>query len=105
MSLCIKVILLLVAMVYISAAIRPPTKNSCFCQHLRPSISPGSRVKEIQAYGPSLFCKNLEIVVTEESGFRYCLNPEGQSFQRIFQQMQKKRSNTSPTQSSQPASV
>ncbi|XP_053735839.1 C-X-C motif chemokine 9-like [Synchiropus splendidus] len=90
MSHCVKVMLLLVAMVSICAAHFHQSTNSCLCTDIRPRITQHTKVSEIQAYAATNFCNNVEIVVTEKRGNRYCLDPNAEQVQKMIQNMRRK---------------
>ncbi|XP_070769899.1 C-X-C motif chemokine 6-like [Enoplosus armatus] len=75
MSNIMKVLLLLAVMVCISKAQLYEPGQQCLCRRVRGRMAPRSEVKDIQLYKATIFCNKVEIVVTLNSGFRYCLNP------------------------------
>ncbi|XP_078117584.1 C-X-C motif chemokine 10-like [Sander vitreus] len=96
MSSFMKVFLLLALMVCISKAQR----DQCLCQHVSNRIGSKSDIKDIQIYPATTFCGKVEIVVTINSGFRYCLNPKLKAVQKIMASVMKRKTSTtaSPTE-------
>nr|XP_040030812.1 C-X-C motif chemokine 9-like isoform X6 [Gasterosteus aculeatus aculeatus] len=82
MSGIMKVFLLLAVMFCISEA----QLNQCLCENVQRGIQRGTKMKDIQIqiYPPSVFCDRVEIVVNNNNGRRYCLNPELMSVQRLI---------------------
>ncbi|XP_054482765.1 interleukin-8-like [Anoplopoma fimbria] len=76
MSGIMKVFLLLAVMVYISEAQLDGTSGkNCLCRNVRNAIGSRNNIKDIQINPATLYCDQVEIVVTLNSGLRYCLNP------------------------------
>ncbi|KAI3351794.1 hypothetical protein L3Q82_020626 [Scortum barcoo] len=84
MSGIFKVFLLLAVMVCISKAQHTDAGQQCLCRTVRRTIASRSAVKEIQVYPATNFCNKVEIVVTNNSGLRYCLNPELDNVKRLI---------------------
>nr|XP_040030811.1 C-X-C motif chemokine 9-like isoform X5 [Gasterosteus aculeatus aculeatus] len=87
MSGIMKVFLLLAVMFCISEAQR----NQCLCANVQRGIQRGTKMKDIQIqiYPPSVFCDKVEIVVNNNNGRRYCLNPELKPVQRLIARIMK----------------
>ncbi|XP_029297652.1 C-X-C motif chemokine 10-like [Cottoperca gobio] len=101
MSSIMKVFLLLAVIVCISKAQRNDS-GQCLCQHVRNRIS--SPVKDIQIYPATIFCGKVEIVVTLNSGLRFCLNPKMAAVQRVMASIMKSKTSTT-VRSTMPAST
>ncbi|XP_068450140.1 C-X-C motif chemokine 3-like [Clinocottus analis] len=85
MSGIMKVFLLLAVMVCISKAQLDHTSGKqCLCQRVRNGIRARNIVKDIQVYPATIFCDKVEIVVTINSGLRYCLNPKLKAVQKLM---------------------
>uniref|UniRef100_A0A8C9YHI7 Chemokine interleukin-8-like domain-containing protein n=1 Tax=Sander lucioperca TaxID=283035 RepID=A0A8C9YHI7_SANLU len=76
MSSFVKILLLLAVMVCMSKAHGLNQSEHCLCQHVRNRIGSKTDIKDIQIYPATIFCGKVEIVVTINSGLRYCLNPK-----------------------------
>ncbi|KAM6952717.1 alveolar macrophage chemotactic factor 2-like isoform 2-T2 [Lycodopsis pacificus] len=90
MSGIMKVFLLLAVMVCISKAQR----KLCLCQRLRDGIRPGSKITDIQIYPATIFCDKLEILVTLNTGRRYCLNPKLKAVQKLMANIIKRETSS-----------
>ncbi|XP_037318562.2 C-X-C motif chemokine 10-like [Pungitius pungitius] len=92
MSGIMKVFLLLAVMFCISEAQFDHTSgNQCLCTNVQKGIQSGTKMKDIQIqiYPLTAFCDKVEIVVTNNNGRRYCLNPEVKAVQRLIARMIK----------------
>nr|XP_040030807.1 growth-regulated alpha protein-like isoform X1 [Gasterosteus aculeatus aculeatus] len=92
MSGIMKVFLLLAVMFCISEAQLDHTSgNQCLCANVQRGIQRGTKMKDIQIqiYPPSVFCDKVEIVVNNNNGRRYCLNPELKPVQRLIARIMK----------------
>ncbi|XP_075959901.1 C-X-C motif chemokine 10-like [Anarhichas minor] len=98
MSGIMKVFLLLAVMVCISKAQRKFTGVMCLCQRLRNRISPGTKITDIQIYPATIFCDKVEIVVTNKSGRRYCLNPKLKAVQKLMASTMETSTTARPTE-------
>ncbi|XP_013863889.1 C-X-C motif chemokine 9 isoform X2 [Austrofundulus limnaeus] len=96
MSGIIKVFLLL-AVVACVAEVQPG--QSCLCQRFRNGIDSKSSPKDIQFYPATIFCDRVELVVTSENGYRYCLNTDLQAVKKMIARFMKARktSTSNPT--------
>ncbi|XP_059201948.1 C-X-C motif chemokine 9-like isoform X2 [Centropristis striata] len=83
MSSIIKVFLLLAVVVCLSSA-QQDQSDQCLCQRVRNKIISKSDMKDIQIYQATTFCTKVEIVVTNNNGFRYCLNPNLETVKKIM---------------------
>ncbi|XP_026213766.1 C-X-C motif chemokine 6-like [Anabas testudineus] len=92
MSSIIKLFLLLAAVVCISKAQLNESGQQCLCQRVRKSISARSEIKDIQIYPATVFCNKVEIVVTMNSGLRYCLDPQLKAVKKILVNIMQKKS-------------
>ncbi|XP_068570739.1 C-X-C motif chemokine 10-like [Cebidichthys violaceus] len=92
MSGILKMFLLLAVMVCISKA--QPTNVLCLCQHVRNGISSRTEITDIQIYPATIFCDKVEIVVTSNSGLRYCLNPKLKAVQKLMASIMKRETST-----------
>ncbi|XP_030251215.1 interleukin-8-like [Sparus aurata] len=92
-----KVFLLLAVVVCISQAQQHGSGKQCLCSSVRRLDT--SDVKDVQIYPATVFCDNVEIVVTTNSGFRYCLNPKRKVVQKLVATImnRQKASTASPT--------
>ncbi|XP_038566165.1 C-X-C motif chemokine 10-like [Micropterus salmoides] len=97
MSSIMKVFLLLASMVYISKAQLGESGQQCLCQRVRNQIASKSDVKDIQIYPATVFCDTVEIVVTLNSGLRYCLNPKLNAMKRLLANVIKQKTPTTST--------
>uniref|UniRef100_UPI0037E93E4D C-X-C motif chemokine 10-like n=1 Tax=Semicossyphus pulcher TaxID=241346 RepID=UPI0037E93E4D len=100
MSSIIKLFLLLAAMVCISKAQLNEAGQHCLCQRFRNQIRSKSEIKDIQIYPATSFCSKVEIVVTVNSGLRFCLNPATPAVKKLLTRIMKQK--TSPTSTSSP---
>ncbi|XP_070693282.1 growth-regulated protein homolog [Pempheris klunzingeri] len=95
MSSIIKVFLLLAVMVCISKAQLHEPGQQCLCQRVRGLLGLRSDIKEIQIYKATIFCNKVEILVTVNSGLRYCLNPQMKAVKKLVARiMTKQRAST-----------
>ncbi|KAM8732476.1 uncharacterized protein AB9X84_024485 isoform 2-T2 [Acanthopagrus schlegelii] len=92
-----KVFLLLAVAVCISQAQRYGLGMQCLCSRVMPLDT--SDVKDVQIYPATIFCKRVEIVVTTNSGYRYCLDPKRRVVQQFVANImnRQKASTPSPT--------
>ncbi|XP_037317381.2 C-X-C motif chemokine 10-like [Pungitius pungitius] len=110
MSGIMKVFLLLAVMFCISEAQLDHTSgNQCLCTNVRRGIQSGTNMKDIQIqiYPKTIFCDKVEIVVTNNNGHRYCLNPEVKAVQRLIARMIKSAASktTRPTDTTSSSST
>ncbi|KAM8732477.1 uncharacterized protein AB9X84_024485 isoform 3-T3 [Acanthopagrus schlegelii] len=93
----VKVFLLLAVVVCISQAQRYGLGMQCLCSRVMPLDT--SDVKDVQIYPATIFCKRVEIVVTTNSGYRYCLDPKRRVVQQFVANImnRQKASTPSPT--------
>ncbi|XP_056295832.1 C-X-C motif chemokine 10 [Pseudoliparis swirei] len=101
MSGIMKVFLLLAVMVCMAKAQLSHTSGKqCLCQRVRNGIRSRNTVKEVQVYPATIFCDKVEIVVTLNSGLRYCLNPNLKAVQKLMAFIIKRQSSstTRPTE-------
>ncbi|XP_059201454.1 C-X-C motif chemokine 11-like isoform X2 [Centropristis striata] len=96
MSSIIKVFLLLAVVVCLSSAQRHKS-GQCLCQRIRDRIVSKSDIKDIQIYQATTFCNKVEIVVTNNSGLRYCLNPNLDAVKKIMASIISSSSSSSST--------
>ncbi|KAL6117727.1 uncharacterized protein ACO6RY_15456 [Pungitius sinensis] len=92
MSGITKVFLLLAVMFCISEAqLDHSSGNQCVCANVQKGIQRGTKMKDIQIqiYPPTAFCDKVEIVVSNNNGRRYCLNPELKAMQKLIARMIK----------------
>ncbi|XP_047440443.1 C-X-C motif chemokine 6-like [Mugil cephalus] len=92
MSSMIKVFLLLAVMVCISKA--QLSEQQCLCHRVRNGIGRKSEIKDVQIYLATNFCNKVEIVVTMNSGLRYCLNPKLMAVKKLLTNIMKNTSTT-----------
>ncbi|XP_078025417.1 C-X-C motif chemokine 10-like [Epinephelus lanceolatus] len=93
MSSIMKVFLLLAVVVCISEAQQRET-GQCLCQRVRNKIISMTDIKDVQIYQATIFCNKVEIVVTNNSGLRYCLNPNLKAVQRLMASIMKPKTST-----------
>ncbi|XP_031713992.1 platelet basic protein-like [Anarrhichthys ocellatus] len=90
MSGIMKVFVLLAVMVCISEAQMGHTSGKqCLCQKMRDRITSKNDIKDIQVYSATIFCDKVEIVVSLNSGRRYCLNPKLEAVQKLMASIMK----------------
>ncbi|KAF1384611.1 hypothetical protein PFLUV_G00122000 [Perca fluviatilis] len=99
MSSFMKVFLLLAVMVCMSKAQQeksqgPGQSDQCLCQRVRNRIGSKTDIKDIQIYPATIFCSKVEIVVTVNSGLRYCLNPKLRAVQKLMASIMKRKTST-----------
>ncbi|XP_078117595.1 C-X-C motif chemokine 10-like [Sander vitreus] len=94
MSSFMKVFLLLAVMVCMSEAQQRHQSDQCLCQRVSNRTGSKSDIKDIQIYPATTFCGKVEIVVTINSGFRYCLNPKLKAVQKIIASIMKPKTST-----------
>uniref|UniRef100_A0A8C2ZXJ2 Chemokine interleukin-8-like domain-containing protein n=1 Tax=Cyclopterus lumpus TaxID=8103 RepID=A0A8C2ZXJ2_CYCLU len=95
MSGIMKVFLLLAVMVCMSKAqIGHTSGKQCLCQRVRNGIRSKNTIKDVQVYPATIFCDKVEIVVTINSGLRYCLNPKLKAVQKLMASIIKRGSST-----------
>ncbi|XP_037635605.1 C-X-C motif chemokine 10-like [Sebastes umbrosus] len=95
MSNIMKVFLLLAVIVCISEAQRDDMSGEqCLCRRFRNGINTRNSVKDIQIYPATIFCDKVEIVVTANSGLRYCLNPKLKTVQKLMASIMKPKTST-----------
>uniref|UniRef100_A0A671WJG9 C-X-C motif chemokine n=1 Tax=Sparus aurata TaxID=8175 RepID=A0A671WJG9_SPAAU len=92
-----KVFLLLAVVVCISQAQRHGLGNKCLCSSVKRLDT--SDVKDVQIFQATVFCNRVEIVVTTNSGLRFCLNPKRRPVQQLIANImnRQKASTASPT--------
>ncbi|XP_030251221.1 C-X-C motif chemokine 6-like [Sparus aurata] len=92
-----KVFLLLAVVVCISQAQQDKSGKQCLCSGVRPLNI--SDVKDVQIFQANIFCNRVEIVVTSNSGYRYCLDPKRKVVQKLVANImnRQKASTASPT--------
>uniref|UniRef100_A0A3Q3LJS0 C-X-C motif chemokine 10-like n=1 Tax=Labrus bergylta TaxID=56723 RepID=A0A3Q3LJS0_9LABR len=95
MSSILKVFLLLAVMVFISKAQLSDSGQQCLCRRVRKGIRNPSEVKDIQIYPATVFCDKVEIVVSTNSGLRYCLNPQLNAVKRLLANICEAKQNIS----------
>ncbi|XP_026186390.1 C-X-C motif chemokine 10-like [Mastacembelus armatus] len=93
-----KALLLLAVVVYISTAQLNESKEQCLCQRMRNNVG-NSKLKDIQIYPATIFCNQVEIVVTANNGLRYCLNPKSNNVIKLLRTIIKKKNTTTTTSS------
>ncbi|XP_074505555.1 C-X-C motif chemokine 10-like [Sebastes fasciatus] len=95
MSNIMKVFLLLAVIVCISEAQRDDMSGEqCLCRRFKNRINGRNSVKDIQIYPATIFCDKVEIVVTANSGLRYCLNPKLKTVQKLMASIMKPKTST-----------
>ncbi|KAM9356961.1 C-X-C motif chemokine 6-like [Symphorus nematophorus] len=94
MSGIMKVFLLLAVVVCISKAQLYEPGQQCLCQRVRRLMNPKSEIKDIQIYPATVFCDKVEIVVTLNSGLRYCLDPNLKAVKRLLANIMNKQKKT-----------
>ncbi|XP_074505557.1 C-X-C motif chemokine 10-like [Sebastes fasciatus] len=95
MSNIMKVFLLLAVIVCISEAQRDDMSGEqCLCRRFKNKINARNSVKDIQIYPATIFCDKVEIVVTANSGLRYCLNPKLKTVQKLMASIMKPKTST-----------
>ncbi|XP_049442006.1 C-X-C motif chemokine 11-like isoform X3 [Epinephelus fuscoguttatus] len=94
MSSIMKVFLLLAVVVCISEAQQHERGQQCLCQRVRNKINLMSDIKDVQIYQATIFCDKVEIVVTNNSGLRYCLNPNLKAVQKVMASILKPKTST-----------
>ncbi|XP_030595950.1 C-X-C motif chemokine 6-like [Archocentrus centrarchus] len=99
MSTFIKVFLLLAVMVCISKAQLKQSGQQCLCQRVRNRVGQKSEIKDIQIYPATIFCNKVEIVVTLNNSYRYCLNPKLKAVQKLLSNVMEKQNATSAPES------
>ncbi|XP_041847152.1 C-X-C motif chemokine 6-like [Melanotaenia boesemani] len=91
MSIIIKGFLLLAIVVCISYAQVNEAGQQCLCQRVRNRMEKRSEIKDIQIYQATVFCTKVEIVVTNNNGLRYCLNPDLKAVKMIVTNILKNK--------------
>ncbi|XP_074530778.1 platelet basic protein-like [Halichoeres trimaculatus] len=94
MSSIIKVFLLLAVMICISKAQLNEAGQQCLCQRVRRGITSKNDIKDIQIYKATVFCNRVEIVVTQNSGLRYCLDPNVRTVKKLVANMMARQNIT-----------
>ncbi|XP_028445134.1 platelet basic protein-like [Perca flavescens] len=98
MSSFMKVFLLLAVMVCMSKQQEQRRghhqSESCLCQRVRNGIGSKTDIKDIQIYPATIFCSKVEIVVTINSGLRYCVNPRLKAVQKLMASIMKQKTST-----------
>ncbi|KAL7396085.1 hypothetical protein ABVT39_028360 [Epinephelus coioides] len=94
MSSIMKVFLLLAVVVCISEAHLEREAQQCLCQRVRNKINSMTDIKDVQIYQATIFCDKVEIVVSNHSGLRYCLNPNLKAVQRLMASIMKPKTST-----------
>ncbi|KAF3693837.1 C-X-C motif chemokine 10 Small-inducible cytokine B10 Precursor [Channa argus] len=94
MSCIMKAFLLLAAVICLSKAQLNESGQQCLCQRVRRGIGMRSEFKDIQIYPATIFCDKVEIVVTMNSGLRYCLNPQINTVKKILANIMKQKHST-----------
>ncbi|XP_059201945.1 C-X-C motif chemokine 6-like [Centropristis striata] len=94
MSSIIKVFLLLAVVVCLSSAQLSDSGPQCLCQRVRNKVFSKSDIKDIQIYQATTFCGKVEIVVTNNSGLRYCLNPNLKAVKKLMASILKSKTST-----------
>ncbi|XP_041800512.1 C-X-C motif chemokine 10-like [Chelmon rostratus] len=84
MSSIMKVFLLLAVMFCISQAQHNETGQQCLCRRVRNAVGSKDEIKDIQIYPATIFCDKVEIVVTNNNGYRYCLNPRMKAMKNVL---------------------
>ncbi|XP_041846556.1 interleukin-8-like [Melanotaenia boesemani] len=87
MSIIIKGFLFLAVVVCISESQINEAGQQCLCQRVRNRMDKRSEIKDIQIYQATVFCRKVEIVITNKKGLRYCLNPALQPVKMIVTRM------------------
>ncbi|KAM8732478.1 interleukin-8-like [Acanthopagrus schlegelii] len=92
-----KVFLLLAVAVCISQAQRHGLGKQCLCSSVKRLDT--SDVKDVQIFQATVFCNRVEIVVTTNRGYRYCLDPKRRPVQQLVASImnRQKASTASPT--------
>ncbi|TDH07704.1 hypothetical protein EPR50_G00108740 [Perca flavescens] len=93
MSSFMKVFLLLAVMVCMSKAQSHQSEN-CLCKRVTNGIGSKTEIKDIQIYPATVFCNQVEIVVTINSGLRYCLNPKLKAVKKLMASIMKPKTST-----------
>ncbi|XP_039668502.1 interleukin-8-like [Perca fluviatilis] len=95
MSSFMKVFLLLAVMLCMSKAQQGhQSGKQCLCQRVNNRIGSKTDIKDIQIYPATVFCNNVEIVVTNNSGLRYCLDPKLRAVQKVMASIMKPKTST-----------
>ncbi|XP_061582243.1 C-X-C motif chemokine 10-like [Cololabis saira] len=97
MSSFVWICVLLAAVVCFSEAQVNEAGQTCLCQNARNGIRSKSSIKDIQIYPATVFCSRVEIVVSQNDGLRYCLNPELRAVKRIVTSILGKQKTSKPT--------
>uniref|UniRef100_A0A8C6URX0 Chemokine interleukin-8-like domain-containing protein n=1 Tax=Neogobius melanostomus TaxID=47308 RepID=A0A8C6URX0_9GOBI len=71
----IQVLLVLTALAFICNAQRNQSGEQCLCASFRSYVDKKKDISDIQIYPQTDFCNQVEIVITNKYGGRYCLNP------------------------------
>ncbi|XP_023127490.1 C-X-C motif chemokine 3-like [Amphiprion ocellaris] len=91
MSGIMKVFLLIAVMFCISEAQFNEKGQQCLCQRVKNAIISRAAIKDVQIYQATVFCTKVEIVVTQNNGFRYCLNPQLRALKKLMDNIIKKQ--------------
>ncbi|XP_033830286.1 C-X-C motif chemokine 10-like isoform X2 [Periophthalmus magnuspinnatus] len=72
----IRVLLVIAALAFICHAQQNQSGQQCLCSSVRNKVDVRRNISDIQIYPASDFCRQVEIVITNKQGGRYCLNPQ-----------------------------
>ncbi|XP_070819086.1 C-X-C motif chemokine 10-like [Chaetodon trifascialis] len=97
MSSIMKVFLLLAVVVCISKAQHNESGQQCLCGRVRRPVGSRTEIKDIQIYPATIFCDKVEIVVTNNNGFRYCLNPKLKAVSNLLASIMRKQKASTPS--------
>ncbi|XP_067434611.1 C-X-C motif chemokine 10-like [Thunnus thynnus] len=98
MSSIVKVILLLDVMV---SAAQMDEGGRCLCRHVWNHFPRESEIKDIQIYPATPFCDRVEILVINNKGLRFCLNPQSNAVKRLMAKILRKQRPSTTAQTTQ----
>ncbi|CAL9706785.1 unnamed protein product [Knipowitschia caucasica] len=87
----IKVLLVLTALAFICHAQRNQAGQQCLCGNFRNRVDARSNISDIQIYPITDFCSQIEIIITNKQGGRYCLNPQNKALIRVLTKLLPKK--------------
>ncbi|XP_072289652.1 C-X-C motif chemokine 11-1-like [Eucyclogobius newberryi] len=74
-SISIKVLLVLTALAFICHAQQNQAGQQCLCASFKNTVDSKKNISDVQIYPSTNFCNQVEIIITNKNGARYCLNP------------------------------
>ncbi|XP_075889076.1 growth-regulated alpha protein-like [Nelusetta ayraudi] len=90
MSGILKALLLVAVLVCVSRA-QLFASEKCLCRRTRGFRAMETQIKDLHIYPQTVFCRNVEIVVTLKNDNRFCLNPQLPVVRRLMERMLKRK--------------